>query len=169
MTKVKDLVRRIRIDPDQRIVLQGWTADLPWKMQTVMLQGLRAPDTHFCKQTKILCRWMRSKVLKNADKKHTFMCRKDELPPIEDLENELNYCSMHFTTHFLYAMEIIGYKHPDKNTKDIAYRYYEELVWGIMHFNIEPEADLDGRLEDVDKETEPEDCPAENEDSYLRI
>ena len=166
---VVKLFRKIRVEPiDSRFVLQSWLGELPWKMQTVLIQGLRAPDTHFCKNVKIVSRWVRSKVLKNAHKDHTFMCRKDELPAVEDLENELEYCTIHFTTHFLYAMEIIAYKHPDKATRRIALKYYEDFVWGVMHFNIEKEKALDIRLEDVDAELEPEACPPEEYDAYLR-
>ena len=59
-------------------VQHKWLSELSWKMQTVINQGLRAPDTHFCKKIKLLCRWMRGVVLQNADKEHTFMCSKKE-------------------------------------------------------------------------------------------
>ena len=77
-------------------VQRTWLSKLSWKMQTVVNQGLRAPDTHFCKNVKIMCRWLRSIVLQNADKDHTFMCSKTKLPAIEKMEHELNYCSVHF-------------------------------------------------------------------------
>lgn len=149
-------------------VLQRWLGQIPWKMQTVLIQGLRAPDTHFCKNTKIVSRWMRSVVLRNADEDHTFMCTKDSLPSFVDLENELSYCSMHFATHFLYALEIITYKHPDSENQMVAHRYYFNLVEGIMHFGAESEEQLDLRLADVDREPVPKPCPVEEEDPYLR-
>jgi hypothetical protein len=165
---IMDFMRKVRVDSSDRYVLQYWVGDLPWKMQTVLIQGLRAPDTHFCKNTKIVCRWMRSMVLRNADKNHTFMCKKDGLPTPEDLENELNYCSMHCVTHFLYALEIIGYRHPDKEVRRIAYNLYKDLVWGIMHFNVEASNDLHRRLSDVDREIEVQVCPPESKDRYIR-
>lgn len=169
-------------------VQQTWLFNLPWKMQTVINQALRAPDTHFCPNTKIVCRWMRSVVLRNADQEHTFMCSKDDLPSIEDLENELNYCSMHFVTHFLYGLEIIGYKHPESQIATIAWRYYKSFVEEICHFGLETEKQLDVRLADnakvpefleeyssllfdklkEPKYEEPERCPPRQYDNYLR-
>ncbi len=131
-------------------VVQLWVFDLPWKMQTVMIQGMRAPDTHFCINTKIVSRWIRSIVLNNADKNHSFMCRRKRLPKWEKLENELNYCSVHFFTHFLYALEIIGYKHPEEDKRTIAMGYYENLVNSMSHLNIETEKELDLRLADME-------------------
>lgn len=128
-----------------------WLFVLPWKMQTVINQGLRAPDTHFCKDLKIVCRWMRAVVLNNADDDHAFMCRKKELPSFMDLQNELNYCSMHFATHFLYSLEIIGYKHPNQEIRDIAFGYYSNIVEGTYHFNLEKEKELDIRLSDKEE------------------
>ena len=151
-------------------VQHKWLSDLPWKMQTVVNQGLRAPDTHYCRAIKIICRWMRGVVLQNADKNHTFMCEKKTLPEIEDIENEINYCSVHFATHFVYALEIIAYKHPEDCIKRIAQKYYNKIVSELWHFNIESEFDLDTRLADVDRKPVIKECPKdESKDRYLRI
>jgi hypothetical protein len=150
-------------------VQAAWLSKLSWKMQTVVNQGLRAPDTHFCKAIKIVCRWMRSITLNNADKKHTFMCKKDALPTAEDIENEINYCSVHFATHFLYALEIIAYKHPDEDIRKTAFRYYSGITTELWHFNVETVRELDIRLADVDREPKPDPCPVkEQDDDYLR-
>lgn len=148
-------------------VQHHWVSDLSWKMQTVINQGLRAPDTHFCKHVKILCRWMRSVVLQNADKNHTFMCEKKKLPKLEDLEHELNYCSVHFATHFLYALEIIAYKHPFPKERKTALRYYEGVIAELWHLGIESEEELDIRLSDVDREPIVKECPREPYDCYI--
>lgn len=162
------LLRKIRVG-DADYVQHRWVSTLPWKMQTVLNQGLRAPDTHFCRSIKIVCRWMRSVVLRNADKNHTFMCRKDELPLIEDLENEINYCSVHFATHFVYALEIVAGKHPDREIGRIAFNYYRGIVAELWHFNLETNKELDIRLADVDREPVIPECPVdESEDTYLR-
>jgi hypothetical protein len=145
-----------------------WLSDLSWKMQTVINQGLRAPDTHFCKNIKILCRWMRGIVLQNADKDHTFMCNKIKMPTIEELEHELNYCSVHFATHFLYCMEIIAYYHPEDSIRKTAYRYYEGIVGELWHLRIETESKLDIRLADVDREPTIKECPKDSkQDKYI--
>lgn len=120
-------------------------------------------------------------MLNNADDDHSFMCRKKDLPTFEDLTNELNYCSMHFATHLFYALEIIGYKHPDQDVRSIAFGCYSNIVEGVYHFNPETEKELDVRLADVkeverigavlkplkEAEKAPKVCP--RSDSYLKI
>ena len=146
-----------------------WLNELSWKLQTVINQGMRAPDTHFCKGIKNVCRWIRTLVLQNADSKHTFMCVKEGLPTIEDIENELNYCSVHFATHFLYALEIIAYTHPDAGIRQTAMNYYRGVVHELWHFNLETKEQMFIRLSDVDRPVEPPKCPKNDSyDSYLR-
>jgi len=162
-------------------LFREWVNELPWKMQTVMVQGLRAPDTHFCKNMKDICRWMRSLVFHNADKNHTFMCEKNKrLPQWSDIENEINYCSLHCATHFIYALEIIAYKYPlEKGRSNLAMYLYEGLVHHMCHFAIETEDELDVRLSDVEErpelciaicrpepEPEPKTCPSGRADNY---
>jgi len=150
-------------------VQQEWLSKLSWKLQTVINQGLRAPDTHYCRAMKIVCRWMRMVVLQNADEKHTFMCKKKELPTVEDIENEINYCTVHCATHFLYALEIIGYYHSDENIKQIAMNYYRGIVQELWHFKIESYNELEIRLSDVDRKPKTKPCPTKEEnDSYLK-
>lgn len=151
-------------------VQHKWLSKISWKMQTVVNQGLRAPDTHFCKSLKILCRWMRSVVLQNADKNHTFMCSKLGLPSLEELEHELNYCSVHFATHFLYALEIISYKHPESCIRDIAIQYYGGILSELWHLHIETEQELDIRLSDVDRQPIIKECPKDpKKDKYINL
>lgn len=146
-------------------VQHKWLSDLPWKMQTVINQGLRAPDTHFCKNVKLVCRWMRGVVLQNADKDHTFMCSKKKLPKLEDIENEINYCSMHYTTHFVYSLEIIAYRHPNNEIRQIAKNYYRGIVAELLHFGLETRDEMEIRLSDVGREPIKE-CPID--DPYTR-
>ena len=150
-------------------VQHKWLSDIPWKMQTVVNQALRAPDTHYCRALKILCRWMRSVCLQNADKNHTFMCKKKQLPELADIENEINYCSVHFATHLVYGLEIIAYKHDDPEIRSIAMKYYSGIVCELWHFRSETEDRLDIRLSDVDRKPKIKECPKdEKDDPYLR-
>ena len=162
-------------------VQSPWLSSISWKQQTVVNQGLRAPDTHYCKAIKIICRWMRGVCLQNADKDHTFMCKKKDLPDLDDIDNEINYCSTHFANHFVYALEIIGYKHQDEDVRRIAMNFYRGIVAELWHFNIETEAELDRRLADVNRpkrevrtirpegEQITQSCPVdEQDDPYLR-
>jgi len=125
-------------------------------MQTVINQGLRAPDSRFSPKVKIVARWMRSVCLSNADKDHTFMCRKDSIPTWEELDNEINYLTVHYVTHFIYALEIIAYKHPETKVRNNAMTLYAGLVKLQMHFEIESEEALDQRLADVNEKVMPD-------------
>jgi hypothetical protein len=141
-----------RVCPVQR----PWLYNLPWKMQTVINQGLRAPDSRFSPKVKIVARWLRSICICNADSNHTFMCRKDSIPGWAELDNEINYLTLHYVTHFIYAIEIVAYKHPNEEVQAIAMELYEGLVKYQMHFEIESEDAMDTRLADVDDKVMPD-------------
>jgi len=97
--------------------------------------------------------FVRGVVLGNADKNHTFMCRKKDVASWEDMENELNYCTLHFVSHFIYTLEIVGYKHPDAAIRKTAMNLYRGIVSEMCHLNVETEGELDIRLDDVSKTT----------------
>jgi hypothetical protein len=144
-----------------RPVQQDWTQQLTWKMQTVLLQSLRAPDTHFCPKVKQVARWMRSQVLNNADKKHTFMRMFGGLPTNKELEDELGYCSLHYVSHFVYGLELMAYFHPDEETRNDAFMLYKDLVTDTMHLNMETKEECVERLADVDKKPTIKQPPVE--------
>ena len=127
-------------------VLQAWMAELPWKQQSVIFSSLRGPDLSRPIAVKKLNRWLRSVTQNNADPSTEYM-KKIVLPKIEDLKEEVGYCTMHYFTHLLHALEIIGYNHPEEKTKDIAIRYYAAMV-DFLHLNPETKEQLNKRLED---------------------
>jgi hypothetical protein len=128
-------------------VLQDWIASLPWKMQSVLISAQRGPDSHFCPHIKSLTKWIRRTCQQNADPAHTFMADVP-LPSLDELEYELEYCTMHFTFHLLYGLQIIAYKHPETTVKKKAMFYYKGIIEEILHFNIESEKQMDARLYD---------------------
>jgi hypothetical protein len=134
-------------------VQQDWTTRLSWKMQTVLLQSLRAPDTHYCPTVKKVSRWLRSHVLRNADQKHTFM-KSDALPDNKSLEDELGYCTLHYVSHLLYGLEIVGYWHEDESVRHAANHLYTKLVTETLHLQVEGQDACNVRLEDKDREIE---------------
>jgi hypothetical protein len=98
------------------------------------------------------------------------MCLKIDLPKVEELEHELNYCSVHFATHFLYALEIVAYKHPEESIRAIAYAYYYRVVYELWHFRVETETNLDIRLSDVDRSPTVKECPKDiRKDKYINL
>ncbi len=131
-------------------VLQEWVGDLPWKMQSVLISGMRGPDTDNLPHIKTVTRWMRSVVQRDADPGHSFMnVATIQLPAPKHMEKEIEFCTIHFVSHFLYALQIIGYKHPDPNVTNAAYELYSGILVGdVLHFGVEAEHYLDNRLKD---------------------
>lgn len=127
-------------------VLKDWMSELPWKEQSVILSSLRGPDLSRPVAVKKLNRWLRSITQNNADSSTEYM-KEIVLPDIEDLKEEVGYCTMHYFTHLMHALEIIGYKHPDKFIRDMGEKYYLGLV-DFAHLNPETKEQLDKRLED---------------------
>jgi hypothetical protein len=128
-------------------VLQDWVGSLPLKVQSVLISAQRGPDSHYCPNIKALTKWIRRTSQQNADPSHSFMADVP-LPSLEDLEYELEYCTLHFTFHFLYGLEIIAYKHPQTIAREKAMFYYKGIVEEVLHFNIETEGQMDARLTD---------------------
>jgi hypothetical protein len=127
-------------------VLQEWMKELSWKQQSVIFSSLRGPDLSRPVAVKKLNRWLRNITQNNADPSTEYM-KEIVLPDIEDLKEELGYCTIHYFTHLMHALEIIGYKHPDKLIGDTAKNYYFGLV-DFMHLNPETKEQLNKRLED---------------------
>ena len=128
-------------------VIHDWVGTLPFKVQSVLISAQRGPDTHYCEKVKAITKWIRRTCQQNADPGHSFMAEV-KLPTLDDIEYELEYCTLHFVFHFVYGLEIMAYKHPDKSIRDQAMYYYKGISEEILHFNIETEDQLDKRLVD---------------------
>jgi len=127
-------------------VLRDWMGEIPWKQQSVLLSALRGPDLSRPVAVKKVNRWLRNITQNNADLSSEYM--KDiSLPDIKDLKLELGYCTMHYFTHLMHALEIIGYKHPDESISHTAKEYYFGLA-DFVHLNPETKEQMDKRLED---------------------
>lgn len=128
-------------------VLLDWVSELGWKQQSVVLSGLRGPDNHHSPNIKKISRWIRAITQNNADPSHSYM-KITDLPTVNDFEDEFYFASTHYSLHLLFALEIIGYKHPDPSIAKIALDYYMALVDDVYHLKPESEQDLDSRLQD---------------------
>ncbi len=129
------------------IVILGWLGDLSLKQQSVIISALRGPDTHYCPNLKKLTKWLRTITQNNADYRSSYM-QQEEFPSIDNIEKELEYTTVHYSIHFLQALEIIGYKHPDSAISKKAGEYYENLVRGVLNLVPETKVDLENRLKD---------------------
>lgn len=123
---------------------------LSWKQQTVLLTALRGPDAGAIPALKIVTRWIRSIVVKNAAPKERFM-RETEWKPIKTIiaENTSDFAmlSVHYFMHLMHGLEIIGHHHPDLTTRAKAKSGYFDMC-EYMHVHPETKEELDNRLED---------------------
>jgi hypothetical protein len=130
-------------------VLQDWFRTISFKMQSVVISAQRGPDTHHCKNIKSITKWIRRNCQINADTSHSFM-EERPLPTFEQVEKEIEFCTVHYVLHLLHGLEIIGYKHPETEVRKKAMYFYTQIAGSILHLTIETEAALNERLADVD-------------------
>jgi hypothetical protein len=153
-----------------RSVLQDWVMELPLMQQTVLLTGVRGPDgLPKYHPTKYVLRWFRRCVLLSAmDQRvltnpvdtgggsftgpsvvarHADDWRRAMDGRVSDYLQALDEVPHHFQLHLMHAVEILGYKHPDEQTRAWWHSVYLRLVHD-MHLWPETEEQLDARLGD---------------------
>jgi hypothetical protein len=156
--------------------LQEWVMLLPIMQQSVLMSAIRGPDgiakKHKCKP---LIRWFRRCILVSAfegiaiDNPYhpgggsftgpscgipirTFsQTWEDVIRGAEsDFVDSRDELPFHYILHFIHAIEIIGYKHPDQQIADYWLSLYSRLVVA-MHMREESQKDMDFRLSDNEK------------------
>jgi len=143
-------------------VTQKWVESLTLMQQSVLLTALRGADT-LPKQhvSKYLLRWYRRCVLISAfdrcelsdphDPRGGSFTGPITTTTIDELASQYLQCvdelPHHFHLHVIHAAEVLGYKHPDKKTREWWNRFYLAAVRD-MHLHPEPEQELDVRLGD---------------------
>lgn len=143
---------------DHDSVLLPWVMVLPWKMQSILLSGLRAPDFK-TSATKKICRWMRAISQNNADPSKGYMepqdfFKSDSRSPngkplvIAECMDELEYLPCHYVHHFADALRVIGVYHNDMRIRAFANTVHEEIAEEIFHFQAEIPADFVARHKD---------------------
>jgi len=132
-------------------VLQDWVCELPLKQQTVLIVSLRGCDGKSKNDpTKFIVRELRKVVLRNADESSLFM-KTDTLDVLDGMIGEflddLDSYPIHFALHLCHAAEIVGYKHPDLETRDYWNDFYS-CFCNTFHMNNESIDEFDKRLTD---------------------
>lgn len=142
-------------------VVKKWVAELTWKQQGVLLCACRGVDG-FPKDhvSKPLTRMYRQTILNCADLQlasggDVFMGVGELDPKVADdfMNFQLDSYPMHWLLHFTHAIEIIGYKHPDLDTRTFWMHLYVRIV-KALHMNPETKDQLDFRLQDGARERE---------------
>lgn len=150
-------------------VIQEWVQELSFMQQSVLISAIRGPDGipkfHQCKP---LLKWYRRCVLFSAfdgmaltdprgggggsftgpstvDMVGTWETAMDEV--VDAYIQSQDLLPHHFQAHFMHAVEIIGYKHPDKRIRDWWHCVYVRIVH-TLHLWPETEDQMDKRLGD---------------------
>lgn len=133
-------------------VVKEWIQDLTWKQQTVLLTAIRGCDNRPINDpVKPIIQEYRSIILYDAapteESSDGFMNQYTD----EELDNFLNHVDeypVHWFTHFMHAVEIIGYKHPNNEIKNRWNKLYTKLCEDGLKVSTEDENQLDERLKD---------------------
>lgn len=129
-------------------VLQPWLEQIPMRMQSTLLLGLRGPDTHACPNVKAIGRWLRGLAFKpgNPDNVLEFMGHTPErIIEKGPAAKELEFCSQHYYSHLMHALEVVAYCHPDGGTAEHAKNLFMDMC-SLMHLPVESPADFAARL-----------------------
>lgn len=130
-------------------VLQPWVSEVGLKMQSILLSGLRAPDTKTSGVKKVV-RWMRGLCQVDADpKKQSYM---QTIVVNDDLVNtaidELEYLTCHYAHHFADSLRVVSVFHPDPAVREQAYKIHFLVAEEIFHFVPESDAVFQKRHQD---------------------
>jgi hypothetical protein len=137
----------------QKSIIQDWVAELGLRHQGVLMTVIRGCDTAPKDDpSKLLTRCVRAEILNahcgDAQKCATFIQRVSDGElriRFEAYRKNLDHYPHHFVMHMVHAIEIIGYCHPDLNTRLTWSSYYLMLCRGL-HVNPESKEQLDARL-----------------------
>lgn len=132
--------------------LQVWVENIPTRMQGTLILGLRGPDTHTAPGIKVICRWLRGLAFKpgNPTEFKTFM---GGTPPRivekDSVAKELEFCSQHFYSHLMHALEVVAYRHPSEDVATHAFGLFQDMT-GLMHLPVESRQDFEHRLRELE-------------------
>lgn len=127
-------------------VLQPWLEKLTWKEQSALLTAIRGNDDFYNTNVRTLVRWLRRQTLYDADINGTFI-KHGDLPEPTELKKDLEYMRLHFVSHLMHGLQIIGYKHPIIGISKTGYDYYKSICH-TLHCEMESEEDMNERLKD---------------------
>ena len=134
-------------------VLRDWVQNLSYCKQGVLMGAIRGCDgVNPEGPHKVLTRGIRMYCLKSGKTTGTF----NAVPPtsnqlkaaVAELTDKFyDQLPVHFFLHLIFAMEVIGYDHPNLNERRLWHYLYVTCV-KAMHLNYEPHYIYDARLSD---------------------
>lgn len=136
---------------ENKRILQDWILTISFKQQMVVFIALVDCDfTAKYDTCRPFLHKLRSAVLRSDVLKETSEIKDAEFINIsqEDINNmKWDEYPLHFVAHFMHAVEIIGYHHPDKETRN----WFKELYFSMvdnLHLHPESKEECDFRLRD---------------------
>ena len=133
-------------------VLQDWLGYIPIRMQSTLILGLRGPDTHHAPKIKEIARWLRGHAFKPGNPENMREFMHHELPDLlekNDLAKELEFCTQHYYSHLMHAVEVIGYRHPNTRVAVEALRLFHQMC-AAFHLTVESKQDFEERLKQIE-------------------
>lgn len=129
-------------------VVRDWLENITLKQQTVVLTAIRGCDqvAKYDVSKKII-RKLRNTVLHDACPNSEYMKIDVSEEDIHAFLKQPDTYAVHWLLHFLHAIEIIGYKHPDTKTRKWWASLYLRMC-DMLHVNPETEEQNDERLRD---------------------
>ena len=149
-------------------VLQKWLEEIPIRMQSTLILGLRGPDTHRCPEIKKVQRWLRGLAFKpgNPDNVREFMTSLDDVPELFEkgpLARELEFYTQHFYSHLMHSLEVVAFLYPKPPERAKAYALFVGMC-KLFHLPSESRDDFGRRLRTI---TWPSGRQPENLDDAL--
>lgn len=154
-------------------VTQQWVHGISMMQQSVLLSAIRGPDglAKYGGGAKMLLRWYRrcvllsamdGKVLNNPIDENGGSFTGPSLTGVDEVDHwtermqehvhdylrQVDALPHHYQMHFMHAVEILGYKHPDPVIRHFWHQLYLRLV-NDFHLWPETEEQLDERLGDT--------------------
>lgn len=144
------------LDNESTSVLQDWVTKLQLREQGTLLTAVRGCDlepkqwtaTGFSdspgRRLTAFIRWcfMNPADPREVDIPGAFFQSK---PPEDFKPSEFGHLPQHWYAHAMHALEIIAYRHPNRNIGATAFQLYDRMVRNL-HLNLETKAEMDERL-----------------------
>lgn len=137
-------------------VLQDWVMELPLREQGTLLTSVRGCDDEPKLWTargisdspgRRLTAWIRWTFMNPADPREVDIPGAffQSEPPNPFKPSEFGHLPLHWYTHAMHALEVVGYRHPEEYPRYLANALYRAMV-DTLHLNSESQYEMVARL-----------------------
>lgn len=122
-------------------------------MQSTLILGLRGPDTHACPNVKKITRWLRGLAFRpgNPENVTEFMLSGSpgRIHEKGETAKELEFCSQHYYSHLMHALEVVAYRHNVSDVRYSALLLFTDMCT-LFHLPVEEEFVFEVRLRTIE-------------------